>query len=271
MNKRISIIGCGWLGLALGRVLAARNYQVKGSTTRSEKKMTLTKAGISPFLLRLSPQPEGDLQGLLDTDILIINISPGKGDGLPNFYQRQMQTLISNIKQRSVKKIIFISTTSVYPQNNSLVSEKDAIRIKSPHSGIIWLDIENLFTREKSFQTTIVRFSGLLGGDYQPGRYCSGKILDGPDAPVNMIHRDDCTGILHAIIEQNIFGETFNASADTQPSRRALMNASCKQLGLPEPAFSSETKPYRRVDSSKLKQQLAYQFVYPDPLKAIGK
>lgn len=271
MSSRISIIGCGWLGLALGEHLVAGGYRVKGSTTRKEKKPALAKAGIRPFLFRLNPEPEGDLQELLDTDILVINISPKKGDGLPDFYLRQMQVLIQAIKQQSVRKIIFVSTTSVYPLNNSMVSEPDAIRIKSRHSGIIWLDVENLFIRETAFRTTVLRFSGLMGGDYQPGRQSSGKTLDGPDTPVNMIHRADCIGIINTIIKQEVFGEIFNASADVQPGRRALLTASCQQQGLPAPEFSDTEKPGRRVSNSKLKQHLDYQFIYPDPLAAVGK
>ena len=271
MNNRISIIGCGWLGLSLGRNLASEGYAVKGSTTRSEKLPLLKEAGITPYLFQLTPDPTDDLAILSETDILIINIPPGKSDGGSDFYLRQMQSLITAIKKQGVQKVIFTSTTSVYPQNNQTVTEEDAIRIQSPHSNMIWLDIENLFSRETTFKTTIIRFSGLMGGEYQPGRYSRGRTLDGPDSPVNMIHQDDCIGIIKAIIQQDVFGETFNASADIQPTRRELMEASCAILGLPDPVFSNTDKPYRRVNCHKLKQQLGYRFVHPNPLTAIGK
>lgn len=264
-------MGCGWLGLPLGQQLATQGYQVKGSTTRAEKLPLLKNAGITPFEVELMPDPKGNLPALLETDILVINIPPRKGDGLPEFYLRQMRSLITAIKEQAVKKIIFTSATSVYPQNNQSVTEADAVKIQSPHSGLIWLDIENLFAHETAFETTIIRFSGLMGGEYQPGRYSSGRTLDGPNSPINMIHRDDCIGIIKTIIEQDLFGETFNASADIQPTRRELMEASCYALGLPEPVFTEISKPYRRVDCGKLKQQLGYRFIYPDPLTAIGK
>jgi hypothetical protein len=38
-----------------------------------------------------------------------------------------------------------------------------------------------------------------------------------PYAPVNLIHRDDCIGIINAIIEQNVWAEVFNGCADTHP------------------------------------------------------
>ena len=110
-----------------------------------------------------------------------------------------------------------------------------------------------------------------MGGDYQPGRYFSGRELGGADDPVNMIHREDCLRISEAIIKQDVFGETFNASADEHPTRRALYTRSCALMGIEPPIFKDEPRPYRIVNCDKLKQQLGYQFVYPDPLEALDK
>jgi hypothetical protein len=41
--------------------------------------------------------------------------------------------------------------------------------------------------------------------------------LENPDAPINLIHQTDC-GIILRIIEK-ILGETYNATAQTHPSR----------------------------------------------------
>ena len=42
MNNNISILGCGWLGKALAESLISGNYNVKGSTTQTEKLSNLT-------------------------------------------------------------------------------------------------------------------------------------------------------------------------------------------------------------------------------------
>ena len=36
-KQRISILGCGWLGLPLAKELLDRSFEVKGSTTSSNK------------------------------------------------------------------------------------------------------------------------------------------------------------------------------------------------------------------------------------------
>ena len=271
MSNRISIMGCGWLGMPLGERLVKNGYTVKGSTTREEKITQITEAGISASLVRFNPNVEGDLSDLLNTDILFINIPPGRGDGKPQFYLRLMQNLIPLIEQADIEKVIFVSATSIYPQENKSVTEEDAIHIISPHSDTAWLDIEQLFTGNTKFQTTILRFSGLIGSEYQPGRYFSGRELGGADDPVNMIHQEDCIRIVETIIQQDIFGEIFNASADEHPTRRELYTRSCAIMGIEPPIFKEEPRPYRIVNCDKLKQHLNYQFTYPDPLKALDK
>lgn len=271
MKETISILGCGWLGMPLGERLANDGYRVKGSTTRDEKTPAIAAAGMEPYVIDLSPEPVGDIQSFLDTDILFINIPPGKGDGLPGFYWRQMQTLLKHMAQARVSKIILISATSVYPQENCEVTEEDAVRIESPFMDTPWLDVEDLFTGHSKLKTTILRFSGLIGAEYQPGRYFSGRELGGADDPVNMIHREDCLGIIEQIIAKNLFGEIFNASADKHPTRRELYTRSCEIMGIEPPIFTDQPMPYRLVNCDKLKKALNYQFIYPDPLTALDK
>ena len=267
MQETISILGCGWLGMPLGARLAG--YKVKGSTTHPEKLDEIRAHGMTPYLIKLTPAAEGDIESFLDTDILLINIPPTQGDGQPQFYHRQMLALLTCIEKARVQKIILISATSVYPQHNQWVTEDDAEVITSPFSDTVWLEIETLF-QQKNLHTTVLRFSGLMGGAYQPGRYFSGRELAGADAPVNMIHREDCLQIITQIIANNVFGEVFNASADEHPTRRQLYTRSCELLGIAPPIFIDQPKPYRLVNCDKLKKALNYRFIYPNPLTALA-
>jgi 3-hydroxyisobutyrate dehydrogenase-like beta-hydroxyacid dehydrogenase len=53
MGIKISILGCGWLGLPLAKSLLAKSYEVKGSTTSENKLEVLINAGILPFQIQL--------------------------------------------------------------------------------------------------------------------------------------------------------------------------------------------------------------------------
>jgi len=48
---QISILGYGWLGLPLAKVLLENGFSVKGSTTSVEKISVLENSGIQPYLI----------------------------------------------------------------------------------------------------------------------------------------------------------------------------------------------------------------------------
>ena len=135
--------------------------------------------------------------------------------------------------------------------------------------GINWLDIEEIFSLRSEFKTTVVRFSGLMGGGINPGMYFAGRELKGANDPVNMIHVDDCIEIMAQIIEQNAWGEAFNASADKHPAKRDFYTRACESAGMPAPIFTDEPQPYRLVNCDKLKQRLGYSFKYSDPMAGL--
>lgn len=132
----------------------------------------------------------------------------------------------------------------------------------------VLLHIETLFRANPNFKTTILRLSGLVGYSRHPGNFfANGKLVQHADVPVNLIHRDDCIGIIAAIINQDEWGEVFNACADTHPTKRifysharALLGSSASSLSF---ADTNELE-FKIVSNNKVKQQLNYQFIYPD-------
>ncbi len=270
---RISIIGCGRLGLPLGQSLAEQGYTVRGSTTRDEKLETLKQAKIQPHILKLgTEQPEGNIEALLDTDILVVMVSPGMGN--PQAYIQQLQGL-AKAAEGKVEKVIYISVTAVYPQDNCVAHEDDATHDAPSFMGIPWLQAEECFTHNTAFKTTVVRFAGLMGRAHNPGRYFAGREMSGGDTPVNMIHDLDAIGVLERLIEKDsqseteCWGEAFSASADQNPDKRSFYNKACEVAGLPLPAFTEGEASWRIVNCDKLKRMLGYTFKYPNPLTAL--
>ena len=78
MNKTISILGTGWLGLPLGKKLLDQGYTVKGSTTTKENLKLLSEVGIVPFNIELNEHNiDGDiLEFLKDTETLVMAFPP---------------------------------------------------------------------------------------------------------------------------------------------------------------------------------------------------
>ena len=271
-KPQISILGCGWLGLPLAVHLVGKGYAVKGATTRPEKMDVLREKDIEPFLIRLNPEINPDYSPLFfDSGVLVVNIPPGRSRAdVAAYHISQIRSLITAMQPSAVNKILFVSSTSVYPDLNRSVREEDAGSAVR-ESGEALLQVEKIWREDPRFTTTIVRFGGLFGGDRNPGRFLSGKTLDNNgEAPVNLIHRDDCVAILSEIIVQERWGEIYNACADVHPSKKEFYTAAAQKLGISPPVFAGKEKGnYKIINSDKLKKELGYKFKYPDPLQAL--
>jgi len=265
--ETISILGCGWLGLPLADYLIGKGYELKGSTgTRSELEVIRAR-GIEPFYLVLDPGLRGDsADEFFNCDVIVVNFPPERRDDIADYHPAQIRSLIARMESSPVKKVLFVSSTSVYPDLGREVSEDDISPPTKP-SGIALLEAERLLRDSSRFETTIIRFGGLIGYDRMPGRFLAGrKGITGGNVPVNLIHRDDCLGIIHRIIERNAWGETFNACADEHPVRKEYYTAQARKLGLEPPGFEDAAAGgFKIVKSDKLKKLLEYRFKYPDP------
>lgn len=262
--SQISILGCGWLGFPLAKTLLKNGFVVKGSTTSAEKLPLLENAGIQPFLIALkAEETQGDARRFLEnSSILIIDIPPKlRGLEKENFVAK-IQKLVPFIEQCAVEHVLFISSTSVYSDEEKHITET-VLPNPNTESGMQLLTSEKLLQGNPSFQTTILRFGGLIGEDRHPIKFLAGrKDVENPEAPINMIHQDDCIGIILKIIETNSWGETFNAVAPFHPSREEYYIHKAIHLGLTPPTFNHEKPSIGKIiDSSKV-LGLGYSFVW---------
>ncbi|MEP0266010.1 NAD(P)H-binding protein [Dokdonia sp.] len=263
MNKRITIAGLGWLGNAFASTLISLGYTVKGSVTDSGKAQELTERGITAFPLVLTEGGvTGEVRSLLsDTDVLAIMIPPGLRRNTGVNYALRMAHFSHQIEESSIKKVILVSSTSVYDDDQGHVTEKDVPEPQNNAAKQLY-DVEQIFFNTPAFETTIVRFGGLFGGNRNPVRFVAGrKGLSNGDAPVNMIHREDCIGILLSIIQKDAFGHMFNAVAPQHPTKREYYTAQAEKLDLESPEYSIEKDAnFKKVDSICIDSILSYTF-----------
>ncbi len=272
-KETITILGCGWLGLPLAKALIHEGYAVKGSTTTEDHLETLRDAGLEPFLINLDPEVTGeDITDFLHSDILIINIPPERRDDIVEYHIEQFSSLIDALGQSPVRSVLFVSSTSVYPSLNREVTEEDAVDPETL-SGQALLLVEDMLMQESGFQTTVLRFGGLIGYDRVPAKYLKGmKEIVNPDQPMNFIHRDDCVQIISDIIRLQQWGEVFNACSPIHPLRQDYYSKAAELAGIPLPPFapSAESSAYKIVNSGKLTSALHYQFLHADPASPEG-
>jgi len=270
---KVSILGCGWLGFPLAKKLIEIGFEVKGSTTTENKLAVLKSNKIVPYLLELTEHKISECISdfLYNSDILIIDIPPGlrkitEATSEKTFVAK-IEKLIPFIENSTVKKVLFISSTSVYDDTAAIptVNEKTVLN-PNTESGKQLMEVENLLRNNYNFQTTIIRFGGLICEDRNIVKMLTGKTnVANPEAPINLIHQEDCIGIICEILKQvqldKVWNETFNAVAPIHPTRKKYYTEKAKQFHLTAPLFNeNETNFGKIVSSEKLETILDYRF-----------
>jgi len=239
LNKQLAVFGCGWLGLPLAVSLANKGYVVRGSTTSEHKLPLLQSKNIQAFLIQLSEQ---EITGAIDdfmtgVAILVINVPPRLRGKETENYVKKMQLLQLAVKRHDVKKVIFVSSTSVYGNAEGEVTEATP-PTPNTNAGKQLLEAENVFVNTNSFQTTVLRLGGLIGDDRHPIKMLSGrKGLTNGNQYINLIQRPDCIHIIEHIIANNWYDTIINGVYPFHPSKLKYYTAIAHKRGLQPPEY----------------------------------
>jgi nucleoside-diphosphate-sugar epimerase len=274
MGIKTSILGCGWLGLPLAKSLLAKGYEVKGSTTSESKLEVLKNAGISPFQIQLEAnQIVGNIEEFLkETNVLVIDIPPGLrkeiSSSLEMTFVNKIKNLIPFIEKSGIQKVVFVSSTSVYGDSFPIVEITEETKPNpDTESGKQLVIAETLLQSNPHFKTTVIRFGGLLGDDRHPVKFLAGRTnVENPEAPVNMIQREDCIGVIEKALDfarddNWEWNQTFNTVAPQHPTRKAYYHKKAENLNLPLPIFAENLESKGKIISSKkVETILGYSF-----------
>jgi nucleoside-diphosphate-sugar epimerase len=269
-NNKISILGCGWLGLPLAKKLIENGYEVKGSTTSESKLELLKNAGISPYQIKMEENEiTGNMESFLEnTDVLLVDVPPKlRGDFTENFVQK-IKNLIPFVENSKVEKVVFVSSTSVYGDTFPIqeLDEESALN-PDTESGKQLVEVEKLLQFNENFQTTVLRFGGLIGTERNPAKFLAGKEnVANPNAPINFIHQEDCIGIICAMLRQVEndnwkWNDTFNAVTPNHPNRENYYTEKALEMNLKVPTFVKDSNSIgKKISSKKLQGMLHYSF-----------
>ncbi len=267
---KISVLGCGWLGFPLAQRLHSNNYPIKGSTTTENKLKTLEQNGIEPYLIRL-PESLNDpaTESFWQSDLLILNVPPRlKKDTGGEHFVEAIAKILEKCKESKLTWIIFTSSTSVYSETGGITKEEDVKPgSASRPAGEVLIQTEELI-QKSGLDFTILRLGGLYGYGRHPIHYLSGrKDLDGAAKPVNLVHQVDCVNVICEIIRQKKRNTVYNVVSDGHPPRKEFYESAAEHFNLPLPRFKpKDNKNYRVVSNQKLREDLHYDFSYPNPM-----
>lgn len=262
--KTIGILGCGWLGTPLAQHLPQLKYTIKGTSTSIEKVSDLIKLGIETFQINLQQLDELLLSNFLsDLELLILTIPPNRMEEQPT-YKKNFEALIPFIKAAGIKKVIMMSSISVYAPNTELINEETTIFSSESTSKQI-LDAENTLLNDPDFTTCILRLGGLFGEDRRPIRYIVQRgILDNPELPINMIELRDIIQYTSALIQAD-FEENciYNIVSPHYKSRLDYYTKQAEELNLILPPLGeNDWTQAKKISGNKIAIQTNLPYLY---------
>ena len=265
---QIAVVGCGWLGLPLALSLQASGHHILATCRSDKKAYELSKLGFDSEQFELGDELKQDrLAKLFAAKVLVLNIPVGRKNSTTEHFAKHMQALLQHAANSQIQNVIFISTTSVYGDNDAIVTEHSPTHAKTP-SGQINLAVEALVRENFADRSSIIRPAGLVGKDRHPANYLAGKVgLLNPDNVVNLVHQDDVVCAIKTVIETNLWGQTLHLSALEHPTRSQYYTWAAEKLSLNPPNFIKGTGVAlgKKIDATRSLQVLGLSLKYPSP------
>lgn len=216
-KQRIVIVGCGKIGMRLAEQLSEQ-HEVWGLRRSHAEHQHIS------FIQADVTEPEGLAESLPEAiDYLLYCLTPSEAseEGYRAVYVKGLQHVLSALKQ-PLKRLYFISSTSVYHQDDSSWVDEASPTQPTRYSGKVLLEAEQL-AQLSQHPATVVRFSGIYGGNRSRliEQVKRGKaVLTKSSRLTNRIHEDDCVGFLQHLIQQDIEGiknDDLYLASDSEP------------------------------------------------------
>jgi nucleoside-diphosphate-sugar epimerase len=265
------IAGCGDLGLRLADRLARRtaderqpNWQVTGLRRSIEGLPEPLPPGLTPVAADLAdPATLRELHG--DWDAIIYTATPGARDeaAYRGIYIDGLRHLLDHAR---AQRLIFVSSTAVYGQDEGEWVDEDAETVPRRFNGEVLLQAESI---ARAAGGIVLRFSGIYG----PGREAllnrvrSGGLRCRREPPIwtNRIHSEDCAAALEHLLDLPDPDEVYLASDDAPAPRWEVLSWLAERLGAPapEPDPDDAGGQGKRVSATRLKAS-GFTLQYPD-------
>lgn len=207
---RVVMVGCGDIGSRVALILQQKGYVVHGLRRNSSK----LPAAIVPIVADLNdPKCPADWpQQAIDYVVYVMAAQSMTEAGYQHAYVQGQQHLYSWLAQhqQQPKRVIFVSSTSVYGQDDDSWVDEQSPTVPKRWSGQIMLEAEQL-ALNSGYSATVVRLSGIYG----PGRdMLIRQVRDGYHAPglhhyTNRIHADDAAALIASVVLADTQGQTL--------------------------------------------------------------
>lgn len=276
----VAILGCGYVGLELGRHLLDGGHAVVGVRRSDAGLRAIREVGMQAIQADVT-RPE-TLDAIPDVDAIVFAASSG-GRGASaarSVYVEGLRSTIDHFGSRTVgpDRLVYTSSTGVYGDHDGAWVDEQTTPDPTTEKTSVLLEAENVARTASDFgmAPTVLRFAGLYGPDrYRLERYVKGPVRDGY---LNMIHRADAAGTIRFVLEHLSPPRLLLAVDDEPVDRWVLANWLADQCGLPRPeketvaerlqstevssAAERRLRTSKRCSNDRLRSS-GYEFQYP--------
>jgi nucleoside-diphosphate-sugar epimerase len=213
---RLLIAGCGYLGRVVADLFLSAGYEIEGWTVSADSAQQLANKPYPVCAVDISDP--GDVRAQKADFDAVIHSASTRG-GAADSYERVYLNGVRNLLNRFANaRLLFVSSTSVYAQNDGSWVTEESIAEPNHETGKILRRAEESVLEKSG---SVVR----LGGIYGPGRSAllrrclAGEAAIGPQNNrfVNQIHRDDAAAAIQFLFAtQESAGQICNV-VDNEP------------------------------------------------------
>ncbi len=272
----ILIVGAGWLGTPLAQSLNNDGHDVV-VTRRSQERLDELPSDLSKAeLLDLSDKNANvKLTKLIlrhGIDGIVGAFPPGFRKGGGQAYAQQWATLVNIAKQHDIKKIVMVSSTTVYPNQPSDMTEESACLANAENHPDFSDNAQIMLKAEQSVidsgvNYAILRCSGLIGPERNPARFAMKLKQISRKAPANMLHQDDAIAAV-AFALNYLDNQVVNVTTPNTVSKAEFYQAAISKSGtdISLPPVTDDVD--KRIVADKL-ISLGYKFRFNSTLDAL--
>ena len=280
MTERVAILGCGYVGLELGRQLQD-DYDVVGVRRSDGGIAAIEDAGFEAVAADVT-DPES-LSAVPDADWLVFAASSGGrgAEAAREVYVEGLRTAIDHFWSRAdpPERLVYTSSTGVYGDHDGAWVDEETPLDPQTEKTEVLAEAERV-ARERPVEHgghgTVARFAGLYGPDrYRLERYLEGPVTAGY---LNMVHQADAAGAVRHLLTEDCREEVVLVVDDEPVEKWAFADWLAEQCDVSFPPKRtteerladdslSETAK-RRIQTSKRcsndrLRELGYELEYP--------
>jgi nucleoside-diphosphate-sugar epimerase len=279
MSRRVLIVGCGYVGLALGTRLVQTGHAVFGLRRSPGAAAELAAVGITPLAGDLTRTDDlSRLPGPFDWVVNTVSSSRGGVAEYRDVYLDGTRNLLTWLRDRPPERLVYTSSTSVYGQIDGSWVDESSPTVPAEETGRVLVETETELLKAARVGTVpgiVLRVAGIYG----PGRghlfqqFLRGEARIQGDGSrwLNMVHRDDVAGAIHAALERGQPGNIYNAADNEPVSQLGFLSWIAAQLDRPLPPAATEAEDiarkrgltHKRVSNRKLREELGWKPRFP--------